>query len=140
MRRRKTPNDESQHITKLADEPRVDATATAAWWATASEHQSEMLDFMSHRLSKDSDAVRELGQCRSWEDASGVHSRWLQDTFTDYSAEGTKVMAINVKSKPLTSPRTDGRVTSKFIDISQVCVRWCGRRESNPHVQSDNGF
>ena len=72
-------------------------TATAAWWAKGSEHQSEMLNFMSHRLSKASEAVRELGQCRSWEEASGVHSKWLQDTFTDYSAEATKVMAINVK-------------------------------------------
>jgi hypothetical protein len=70
---------------------------TEAWWATASEHQSEMLDFMSHRLSKDADAVRELGQCRSWEDASGVHSKWLQDTVKDYAAEATKVTAINVK-------------------------------------------
>jgi hypothetical protein len=70
---------------------------TEAWWATASEHQSEMLDFMSHRLSKDADAVRELGQSRSWEDASGVHSKWLQDTFKDYSAEASKLMAINVK-------------------------------------------
>jgi hypothetical protein len=52
---------------------------------------------MSHRLSKDADAVRELGQCRSWEDTSGVRSRWLQDTFKDYGAQATKVMAINVK-------------------------------------------
>jgi phasin protein len=70
---------------------------TEAWWATATEHQSEMLDFMSHRLSKDSQAVRQLGECRSWEDASGIYSRWLQETFKDYSAEATKVMAMNVK-------------------------------------------
>jgi hypothetical protein len=56
-----------------------------------------MLDFMSHRLSKASQAARELGQCRSWEDASGVHSKWLQDTFKDYSAQSTKMMAINVE-------------------------------------------
>jgi hypothetical protein len=72
-------------------------TATAAWWAKGSEHQSEMLDFMSHRLSKASEAVRELGQCRSWEDASGVHSKWFHDALTDYSAQSTKVAAINVK-------------------------------------------
>ena len=70
---------------------------TEAWWATASQRQSERLDFMSHRLSKDSDAVRQLGQCRSWEDASGVHSKWLHETVNDYAAEATKVMAINVK-------------------------------------------
>ena len=70
---------------------------TEAWWATATEHQSEMLNFMSHRLSKDSQAVRELGECQSWEAASVIYSRWLQDAFKDYSAEATKVRAINVK-------------------------------------------
>ncbi len=74
------------------------ATGTEAWWARSSEHQSEMLDFMSHRLSKASEAVRELGQCRSWEDdASSVQSKWIEDTLTDYSAQATKVAAINVK-------------------------------------------
>ena len=73
------------------------ARGTEAWWARSSEHQSEMLDFMSHRLSKASEAVRELGHCRNWEDASGVHSKWLEDTLTDYSAQSTKVAAINVK-------------------------------------------
>jgi hypothetical protein len=72
-------------------------SATAAWWAKGSGHHSEMLDFMSHRLSKASEAARELGQCRSWEDASGVHSKWLVETLNDYSAQSTKVMAINVK-------------------------------------------
>ena len=72
-------------------------TGREAWWATAAAHQSEMLDFMSHRLSKASEAARELGQCRNAEDASGVHSKWLQDTVKDYSAQSTKVMAINVK-------------------------------------------
>ena len=73
------------------------STGNEAWWATASEHQSEMLDFMSHRLFKGSQAARELGQCRSWEEAMGIQSNWLHGTFTDYSAEATKVMAINVK-------------------------------------------
>ena len=52
---------------------------------------------MSHRLSKGSDAVRELGDCRSWRDASDVRSKWLLDTFKDYSTQAIKVMAINVK-------------------------------------------
>ena len=72
-------------------------TGTEAWWARGSEHQSEMLDFVSHRLSKASEAVRELSQCRSWEEASGVHSKWIEGTLTDCSAQSTKVAAINVK-------------------------------------------
>jgi hypothetical protein len=56
-----------------------------------------MLDFVSHRLSKASEAARELGQCRSWEDASGVQSKWVSETLNDYSAQSTKVMAITIK-------------------------------------------
>jgi hypothetical protein len=73
------------------------ATGREAWWARGSEQQSEMLDFMSHRLSKASEALRELGQCRSWEEASGVQSKWMEDTLRDYSAQSTKVAAINLK-------------------------------------------
>ena len=73
------------------------AAGTEAWWARGSEHQSEMLDFMSHRLSKASEAVREFGRCRSWEDASSVHSKWIEGALTDYSAQSTKLAAINVK-------------------------------------------
>ena len=72
-------------------------TGMEAWWARGSEHHSEVLGFMSHRLSKASEAVRQLGQCRSWEEASGVHSKWMEDTLTDYSAQSTKVAAINLK-------------------------------------------
>ena|SRR5215212_4709351 len=70
---------------------------TKTWWSSSAEYQSEMFDFMSHRFAKDSAALQEVGECRNWEDVSGVHSKWLNDMSNDYSAEGTKVMAIYTK-------------------------------------------
>jgi hypothetical protein len=56
-----------------------------------------MFDFMSHRFAKDSAALQQVGQCRNWEDVSGLHSKWLQDLSKDYSAEATKITAIYTK-------------------------------------------
>jgi Phasin protein len=67
------------------------------WWSSFSEYQSEMFDFMSHRFAKDSSAVHELGECRNWEEVSGLHSRWLHEMSKDYSAEATKIGAIYSK-------------------------------------------
>src|SRR5215207_3693888 len=33
---------------------------TEAWWSSVSEYQSEMFDFMSHRLAKDSAALQQV--------------------------------------------------------------------------------
>jgi hypothetical protein len=57
--------------------------------------------------------VRELGLCRSWEDTSGVHSKWLQETVKDYVAEATKVMAINVKQAADTAQHRSPRHSAK---------------------------
>jgi hypothetical protein len=70
---------------------------TETWWSSVSEHQSEMFDFMSHRFSKDSVALHSLGECRNWDEVSGLHSRWLQDMSKDYSAQAAKVIAIYTK-------------------------------------------
>jgi Phasin protein len=70
---------------------------TDAWWSAMSEYQSEVLDFMAHRLAKDSHAVRELGECQNWRDVADLQSKWVEDTFRDYSKEATKIMAIYAK-------------------------------------------
>jgi hypothetical protein len=67
------------------------------WWSNTAEYQNEMFDFMSHRFVKNSVALQELGECRSWEEVSSLHSKWLQDMSNDYVAETTKVMAIGTK-------------------------------------------
>jgi hypothetical protein len=70
---------------------------TETWWSSASEYQSEMFDFMSHRFAKDSAALHGLGECRNWDEVASLNSKWLQDMSKDYSAEATKVMAIYTK-------------------------------------------
>ena len=67
------------------------------WWSNTTEYQSEMFDFMWHRFAKNSVALQGLGECRSWEDVSSLHSEWLRDMSKDYMAETTKVMAIYTK-------------------------------------------
>jgi hypothetical protein len=70
---------------------------TQIWWSSVSEYQSEMFDFMSHRLSKDSVALHGLGECRNWNEVSDLYSSWAQDMSKDYSTEATKVIDIYTK-------------------------------------------
>jgi hypothetical protein len=49
------------------------------------------------RLTKDADLLRQLQECRSWEEASLLHSKWMQTTLSDYSREAAKVMKIGTK-------------------------------------------
>jgi hypothetical protein len=46
---------------------------TETWWSSASEYQSEMFDFMSHRFAKDSAALHGLGECRNWDEVASLN-------------------------------------------------------------------
>jgi|ERR687893_146121 hypothetical protein len=70
---------------------------TDALWSALRDYQREVLDFMSMRLSKDSDFVRDLQGCRSWEEVALRQSKWMQETLTDYSRETAKVLNIAAK-------------------------------------------
>jgi Phasin protein len=65
-----------------------------AWFATVSGCQREMMDFVSNRLAKDSETMREMLDCKNPTDAMEIHSRWVQETIRDYGAEMTKMAAI----------------------------------------------
>jgi Phasin protein len=69
-----------------------------AWFATASEYQREVVDFVSNRLAKNSDTMREMLGCRNPADAMAIHARWVQETIRDYSAERTRMLAIYTKN------------------------------------------
>jgi hypothetical protein len=77
---------------KPADIPWLNGTGELL--ATISECQREMLEFFSHRLAKDSEALHRLGECQKLEDLSAIQSKWLQDTIQDYTTETIKVMDI----------------------------------------------
>lgn len=73
------------------------AAGMDAWFSTMSDCQREMTEFVSMRLSKDGETMREMLSCKSPTEAMEVHSRWIQDTLRDYSAETTKMFAIYTK-------------------------------------------
>ena len=70
---------------------------TGAWLSTMNECQREIMDFIQMRLSKDGETTRELFNCRSPTEVAEVQSRWIQETFKDYGAETTKMLAIYTK-------------------------------------------
>jgi hypothetical protein len=65
-----------------------------ALWSVMTDYQREVLGFMSMRLTKDADLLRQMQKCRSWEEATLLHSKWMQTTFSDYSRELAKVLNI----------------------------------------------
>ena len=75
--------------------------ATTEWlngtgeiWATASQWQREMLNFVSQRLARDSETLQQLTACQSVQDLTTIQSKWLQETVQDHANEATKVMEI----------------------------------------------
>jgi hypothetical protein len=80
--------------TSVPQSGRALADGMEAWFATVSECQREMVDFVSNRLAKDSETMREMLDCRNPAEAMEIHSRWVQETIQDYSAEMTKTLAI----------------------------------------------
>jgi hypothetical protein len=67
------------------------------WFEAATECQREMAGFVSDRLAKDSDTLREMLASKTPSEVMELHARWLQDTFRDYGAELTKMFAIYTK-------------------------------------------
>jgi hypothetical protein len=74
------------------------ATAAESWLAATAEWQRELMGFVSMRLEKDSDAVREIMACKNPADVTGVQVRWMEETLRDYNSRTTKLMAIYIKS------------------------------------------
>ena len=68
-----------------------------SWFEAAAECQREMAGFVSDRLAKDSDTLREILASKTPSEAMELHARWVQDTFQDYGAELTKMFAIYTK-------------------------------------------
>ena len=64
------------------------------WWSTLAEYQREVGRFISDRLSKDGEAIRETLTCRTWSDVLHVQSRWVDETLRDYDAEMSKLTGL----------------------------------------------
>jgi hypothetical protein len=72
-------------------------TTPAAWFSTMAACQREVLEFMSRRLERDGEAMREAIACRNIGDALAVQTRWLDETLRDYSDEATRLLALSVQ-------------------------------------------
>jgi hypothetical protein len=82
---------------------------TDTLFATFASKQREMLDFVTMRLEKDGELIRELGACQNWADALTVHSRWVQETLRDYTAEASKLFAFSMSAEQQGGARQRGR-------------------------------
>jgi hypothetical protein len=85
-------------VTLPGDRGRDLAIVAEAWFAATTVYQREMTGFVSMRLQKDGDAVREMMGCKNPADVAVIHSRWVEETLRDYNSEITKLMTIFTKS------------------------------------------
>lgn len=82
----------------VSGNPAVMVNGFQTWMAVNRECQREMMDFVSKRLAKDSDTMREILATRNLADAAAAQSRWVEETLRDYSAQMTRLMAIYTKA------------------------------------------
>ena len=67
-------------------------TAMRAWFELSSRVREEATEFMNSRLSKDSAALAELGQCKTPVEALDVQVSYFTRAYTDYVNEGQKII------------------------------------------------
>jgi hypothetical protein len=84
----------TQQLAQSSDNSQAMIRATEALVAATAECQHEMISFMSARLEKDGNAVREMMGCKNLTDALSIHSHWMEETLQDYNAAVTKLIAI----------------------------------------------
>jgi hypothetical protein len=82
------------------------------WWSTVAEYQQEYQQevghFVSDRLAKDGEAIKETFTSRNWPDALAVQARWMDETIRDYNAELTKLTKLYTKAAASTA-RSESR-------------------------------
>jgi hypothetical protein len=68
------------------------------WWSSMAECQRELGRFISDRLAKNGEAIRETLTCRNWTDALEVQARWVDETLRDYNTEMSKLSGLYAKA------------------------------------------
>jgi hypothetical protein len=62
------------------------------------EGQREMLGFVTMRLDKDRETIRQFSTCKNVTDALALQSRWMQEMMSDYTAESLKMLSIYTRA------------------------------------------
>jgi len=65
--------------------------AYRAWLEAASEMQSEALDFLNARLTKDAAMMARFGRCKTPVEAFNLQAEYAGSTFVDLVNEGQKI-------------------------------------------------
>jgi hypothetical protein len=68
--------------------------AAEMWFGITIECQREMMGFMSMRLERDGEALREMAGCKNLTDMTRLQSRWVEQTLRDYNSEFEKLTSI----------------------------------------------
>ena len=71
---------------------------TEAWWSTMTEYQRGVGQFISNRLTKDAEAIRQALGCRDWTAALEIQGRWVDETLRDYTEEMKKFTGLYAKT------------------------------------------
>jgi len=71
------------------------------WWSTVADCQQEAGRFISERLNKDGEALRQTLACSNWIDAVGVQARWVEEAVRDYTGEMRELTGLYAKRTAL---------------------------------------
>ena len=72
-------------------------TGAGTWLSTMAECQKEVGQFITDRLEKDAESIRQTFSCRNWAAALELQGRWVDETLRDYSAQMSKFTGLYAK-------------------------------------------
>ena len=78
--------------------PEAFLAGAKTWWSTMTEYHQEVGRFVSDRLVKDAEVMRQTLSCRDWTQALDIQARWVDETLRDYNAEMRKLTGLSVKA------------------------------------------
>jgi hypothetical protein len=103
-------------------------TAYRTWCETADEIQSRATQFLNSRLAKNSDAIAQLGQCKTPLEVFNAQIAYASNTFTDLVDESQKVVAY------LGNMATEGMLHGPIEHVPSVPEgKVAGRSSHSPH-------
>ena|SRR5690349_18043510 len=70
------------------------SNAVESWVTASNQCQREVMDFVTERLEKDAETVRDMLNCKNLADITSIQSRWMEETFRDYRSEMVKLMSL----------------------------------------------
>ena len=75
---------------QLCNQGEVVAMAMTDW-------NTECRRFVTHRMSRTSEAVAEISKCRSLPEMFTAQTKWFQEAVDDYTREAGRLMEVNSK-------------------------------------------